>query len=109
MALQSAATHDRDAGEGTLMKTVTNKTRAPIRIRLPGGKALYLGPFKTGQIRDQDASHPALKKLVEAGEIEIFDGRHQGGAGALGGTAPHEATHGFSKAVRQRKGGDRSS
>jgi hypothetical protein len=91
------------------MKTVTNKTHAPIRIPLPRGKALHLGPLKTGQIRDQDAEHPAVKKLVEGGEIEIFDGASQAGGAASGGGAPHEMTHGFSKAVRQRKGGDRSS
>jgi hypothetical protein len=91
------------------MKTVTNKTRAPIRIPLPRGKSLHLGPMRTGQIRDQDAEHPALKKLVEAGDVEIFDGGQQASAATSGGAAPHEMTHGFGKAIRQRKGGDRSS
>jgi hypothetical protein len=49
-----------------------------------------------------------LKKLVDAGQLEIVEGgQHE--AGVTGGTtAPHEATHGFGKAnFRQRKGGDR--
>jgi len=90
------------------MKTVTNKTRTPLKVPLPRGKSLHLGPGKSGQIRDEDANHAGLKKLVEAGKLEIVEGgQHE--AGVTGGTtAPHEATHGFGKAnFRQRKGGDR--
>ena len=32
------------------MTTVSNKTQRPVSIPLPGGKTLYLGPGKTGQI-----------------------------------------------------------
>ena len=87
------------------MKTVTNKTQSAIKVPLPRGKALHLGPRKTGQIRDADASHPAVKKLVEAGTIEIFDGSHQATGAAGQATAPHESTHGFGgPSVRQNKG-----
>jgi len=90
------------------MKTVTNKTRAPLKVPLPRGKSLHLGPSKSGQIRDEDADHASLKKLVEGGKLEILEGgTHESGL-AGGTTAPHEATHGFGKAnFRQRKGGDR--
>mgnify|MGYP003717243631 FL=1 len=53
------------------MKTVTNKTRTPLKIPLPRGKSLHLGPGKTGQLRDDAAAHPRVMKLVEAGSIEI--------------------------------------
>ena len=90
------------------MKTVTNKTRAPLKVPLPRGKSLHLGPGKSGQIRDEDSDHAGLKKLVEGGKLEVFDGGHQESGVTGGTTAPHEATHGFGKAnFRQRKGGDR--
>jgi hypothetical protein len=90
------------------MKTVTNKTRAPLRVPLPRGKSLHLGPGKSGQIRDEDADHASLKKLLDAGKLELFEGGHREASVTGGITAPHEATHGFGKAnFRQRKGGDR--
>ena len=54
------------------MKTISNKTQRPLSVPLPKGKKLHLGPGKVGQIASKDADHPALKKLVEAGEIEIL-------------------------------------
>ncbi len=55
------------------MTTVTNKTRRPLRVPLPGGKTLHLGPGKAGQISSKDADDPRLKKLVEEAAIEIVD------------------------------------
>lgn len=78
------------------MKTVINKTHEAIRVALPRGKALHLGPKKTGQIRNEDADHPAVKKLVEAGTIEVVEGGRRDSGATGGTTAPHEATHGFS-------------
>jgi hypothetical protein len=92
------------------MKTVINKTRGPIRIPLPLGKTLHLGPGKSGQIRDEAADHPKLKKLVEAGEIQIFDGGEQANVGASGTTAaPHESTHGHGKSTFRQTKGNRGS
>ena len=72
------------------MKTVTNKTHAPLRLPLPKGKTLHLGPNKTGQISVHDVDHPPLKKLAEDGKIEIYD---QAGNAAIPtvnqGGAPH--------------------
>ena len=53
------------------MKTILNKSARPIRVPLPGGKTIHLGPHKNGEIADRAAEHPPLAKLVEAGEIEI--------------------------------------
>jgi hypothetical protein len=93
------------------MKTIVNKTTRPLRVPLPGGKTLHLGPKKSGQIADLAADHPALRKLVDAGDIQI-----QGEAGAdvesaEGSPAPEGArgeTHGRGKAnVLHRRGGQR--
>ena len=68
------------------MKTVVNKTRKPLRIPLPGGKALFLGISPEAKIRDDALEHAPVKKLLEAGEIEVFDGPGQK-HGAAGGNA----------------------
>ncbi|MCH8133352.1 MAG: hypothetical protein IIA30_12440 [Myxococcales bacterium] len=56
------------------MKTVINKTRKPLRIPLPGGKALFLGITQEAKIRDDALEHAPVKKLLEMGDIEVFDG-----------------------------------
>src|SRR2546430_3595338 len=68
------------------MAAVTNKTGNPLSIPLPRGKTLHLGPRKSGQISAHDIDHPGLKKLVDAGAIEILaeDSGSTGGEG--GGT-----------------------
>ena len=40
---------------------------------LAARQKLHLGPRKTGQISTEAAEHAALKKLVDAGEVEITD------------------------------------
>jgi hypothetical protein len=54
------------------MKVVSNKSHRPLAVPLPRGKTLHLGPGKTGEISSKDAEHPALLKLVEAGQLEIL-------------------------------------
>ncbi len=56
-----------------MSKTIVNKTVKALRVPLPKGKVLHLNPRQTGQISVHDADHPPLKKLVEAGEIELND------------------------------------
>ena len=53
------------------MTVISNKTRGPLSVPLPRGKTLHLGPGKTGQISSTAISHPAVRKLVDAGQIEI--------------------------------------
>ena len=89
------------------MKTVINKTNAPLKVSLPRGKALHLGPKKSGEIRDEHADHAAVKKLVDAGSIEIFDGHKGANATTGSGNSPHEATHGLAKSRISQKTGDR--
>ena len=89
------------------MKTVSNKTRKPIKVSLPGGRFLYLGPAKTGQISDSAAEIPSVKRLVKAGEIEIH-GEAQAQVAMTGKSGPaHEATHGHTPTKIVRPKGDR--
>src|SRR4030095_4536639 len=87
------------------VKTISNKTARPLRVPLPRGKTLHLGPKKTGQIASEDAEHPPLKKLVEAGELEILGEGHAGtvagGSGKVGSFGAQGHTPGPS-----RRGGD---
>ena len=75
------------------MKTIKNKTNRPLRVPLPRGKTVHLGPAKTGQIATEAAEHPGLKKMVDAGEIEILDDA-PGGSGGPGGSAGGGGPHG---------------
>ena len=50
---------------------LTNKTRRPIKVPLPEGKKLFLGPGKSGQINPKAAKHPPLVELLEAGDLEL--------------------------------------
>ena len=76
------------------MKTVQNKTRRPLRVPLPRGKSLHLGPGKTGQVSAEATEHPALRKLVDSGELEVLgDGTPATGRADAGPGGP-ESTHG---------------
>lgn len=76
------------------MKIISNKTQRPLRIPLRGGKTLHLGPLKSGQISGQEAETPAVRRLVDAGEIEISGDGTQQKPAETGAGAPHESTHG---------------
>jgi hypothetical protein len=67
------------------MKSIVNKTHDPLRVPLPHGKHLHLGPLKTGQISAHDADHPPLKKLAEEGKVRIFDDENE----AIPAATPH--------------------
>lgn len=56
---------------------ITNKTKKALSIPLPGGKKLFLGPGKTGQVTPKALQRPALMKLIEAGDIETAEGNAQ--------------------------------
>jgi hypothetical protein len=93
------------------MKTIVNKTTRPLRVPLGGGKTLHLGPKKSGQITDPAADHPALRKLVDAGDIQIQGEAGSEIEGAEGSPAPDAVrgeTHGRQKSnVLHRRGGQR--
>lgn len=85
---------------------IKNKTKRPLRIPLPGGKRLHLGPGVTGQIAPKAAEHPPLKKMIEAEEVEIVGGgRTKGSGGSAGNTGTGSSQTGGSGGVRHT--GDR--
>jgi hypothetical protein len=89
------------------MKTLINKSRKPIRIPLPGGKIMFLGPGKSGQISDRHADLPAVRKMIDDGSVAVAgESAHAETTGGGGGQV-HDGTHGHvpRKVVRPR--GDR--
>jgi hypothetical protein len=60
---------------------IRNLTPRPLRIPLPAGKRLFLSPKGKGQVAHKDLEHPALKALIDAGDVEVFEtGRNKGPA-----------------------------
>lgn len=87
---------------------ILNKTPRPLKISLPGGKVLRLGPKMVGQISPKAAEHPPLKKLLEEGVIEIQgDGSTKGVGGTVqdSGSGPNQS--GGSGGAAMRRSGDR--
>lgn len=89
------------------MKTVSNKSQKPLSIPLPRGKVLHLGPGKTGQIASTAVDHPPLKRLVEAGELEVLGEGAGPGSGPAGGATRRGAAHGFGWGGGRHRSGDR--
>lgn len=89
------------------MKTVSNKTQRPISVPLPRGKTLHLGPGRSAAIASNADDYAPLKKLVEAGQIEILDERNDVAAGAAGGKAGRAWAGTHSSSNASRRSGDR--
>jgi hypothetical protein len=88
------------------MRTVTNKTPRPLTVPLPRGKKLHLGPLKSGQITSEAAEHAAIKRLVDAGDIEISD-EQIGSSGPRGRRSVGGGASGHAHGGGNRRSGDR--
>lgn len=90
------------------MKIIRNATQRPLRVPLPRGKFLHLGPKQTGKVSG-DLEHPPLKKLIEAGEIEVVgEGRHEEtGSPAPAAESARGTTHGHTPTRIVHPSGDR--
>jgi hypothetical protein len=88
------------------MRIVTNKTPRPLTVPLPRGKKLHLGPLKSGEIATEAAEHPAIRKLVDAGDIEISD-EQTGSSGSASRRAVGGGATGHAHGGSNRRSGDR--
>ena len=91
-----------------LIMDITNKSGKPLSVPLPGGKKLFLGPNKTGQVTPKALTHPPVVALIEAGDLESNDkGKRSqgGGGGSKGGGSATGRHHTGTGAMRQS--GDR--
>jgi hypothetical protein len=89
------------------MTAVNNKTQRPLSVPLPGGRTLHLGPGKTGQISAKAVEDPRLKKLVDAGELEVVDDDPRSVAGAGAGKRSRGFMVGHTSGSGGRRSGDR--
>ncbi len=89
------------------MATITNKTRKPLSVPLPGGKKLRLGPLKSGEISPKAVDHLPVQKLIEAGEVEIFSSEQKPKHAGAGGKNSPFSSGGQSHGGGIRRTGDR--
>ncbi|MCF6311940.1 MAG: hypothetical protein L3J39_05775 [Verrucomicrobiales bacterium] len=81
---------------------ITNNTKKPLRVPLPGGKKLFLSPGKSGQITPAAAARPAVVKLLEAGDVEISEeGAKRQGSASSSSSVQTASRDGRSGAMRQ--------
>lgn len=76
------------------MLTIKNTTPRPLRVPLPRGKTLHLGPMKDGEIAANAREHPPLAAMLEKGEIEIVAQAAHGELGHPTGGGGPVSTHG---------------
>jgi hypothetical protein len=89
------------------MPTIENKTLNAIAVPLPRGKKLHLGPGRTGQIAANACEHPPLKRLIDAGQIEIVNDGAEAVASSAGGRGGRYFMPGHGSGRVGRRGGDR--
>jgi hypothetical protein len=89
------------------MRTILNKTPRPLKVRLPQGKVLHLGPFKEGRVSPQALESPGIKKLVEAGDLEVMGSESRAGSASRGSGHAATDTHGHHPSTSVRSRGDR--
>ena len=89
------------------MTTIRNNGHKPVRVPLPQGKTLFLGPGKSGQITPHAVDHPGVQKLLAAGEIELTTEAQHGQRPEGTGGGGHPATHGHVPTTQAPRRGDR--
>jgi hypothetical protein len=70
---------------------IRNLTARPLRIPLPAGKTLHLGPHKVSKIVPRSLEHPPVQALLESAQIEVVVGTRTKGANS---TNPSSGTNG---------------
>jgi hypothetical protein len=88
------------------MKRITNKTQKPLRVPLPGGKTLHLGPGKEAEVSFKAVDHPGVRALVEAGALAVVGDGTTAPSGAADG-AQRDSSREAGAAPGGRRSGDR--
>ena len=89
------------------MKTIINKTRRPLKIKLSEGRVLRLGPTKEGQITTHDVDRDSVQRIIQTGEVEVFDNSSSGTGSTGKGKGGAAKSQGFSRQFSVSKRGDR--
>lgn len=68
---------------------IRNTTKLPLKVPLPGGKLLRLGPGKVGQITPKASEHPPVQALIASGQVLVVgEGKSQAGPGTHHSSGP---------------------
>jgi hypothetical protein len=87
---------------------IKNNSKKPLKVPLPGGKSLFLGPNAKGQVSDKSAEHPPFQEMVESGAIEVIVGGRAKTTGSLSDSKGISGSNtGKSGGAAMRKSGDR--
>ena len=87
---------------------IQNTTKKALKVLLPGGKKLFLGPNAKGQITPKALDHPPVKKLLENGDIQVVGNESNQGPSPSnhpGGISSSQPGHGGGSGIR--RSGDR--
>jgi hypothetical protein len=88
------------------MTIISNTTKKPLSVPLPGGKRLFLGPGKSGQIVSTAVDHPPVKALIDGGSLAVVSEHHRGSHPTANDKLGHAtAAHGAGGSAR--RSGDR--
>lgn len=86
--------------------TISNTTTKPLNVPLPGGKRLFLGPGKSGQIVSAAVEFAPLKRLIDAGTVAVVNEHVKGSHPTINDKLGHaSAAHGSGGGAR--RSGDR--
>lgn len=85
------------------MKEIRNKTARPVRVPLPRGKTLFLGPSQVAQIADNATEFAGLQKLIAEEKIEMVGDGEKVATNKSAGVAKSQ-TQGGGKSIRRVQG-----
>lgn len=89
------------------MTIVRNRTVRPIRVPLPGGHVLHLGPGKSAEVTDRAIEGPTVRRLLEDGTLALDAEPGPPHAREATLTGAHVATHGHAPRTAGLVKGDR--
>ena len=89
------------------MATIRNTTKRPLKVRLPGGKTMHLGPAGSGQVKPKALDSPALQALISSGDVVVEDSGHSSPGGGGGSNKGISASGGHGGGPGLFQSGDR--